>query len=33
MFELRGTGDYDLFLGPLEWVMVKSVGDDKGVSS
>ena len=31
VFELRETGDWDLFLGPLEWARVETGGGDRWV--
>jgi len=31
MFELRETGDWDLFLGPLEWARTETGGADRWV--
>jgi len=32
MFELRETGDWDLFLGPLEFARAKTGGANRGES-
>jgi len=31
MFGFRETGDWDLFLGPLEWAMAETCGANRGV--
>jgi len=31
MFELRETGDWDIFLGPLEWARAETGGTDRWV--
>jgi len=31
MFELRETGEWDLFLGPLEWARAETGGAERGV--